>query len=70
MLAEFSGELREIVSIDTDLSDRTAGMLREMGEDPEEVYCILDRYDRMRIEIYTESRYSRKQSFSARNSET
>lgn len=54
MLAEFSGELREIVSIDTDLSDRTAGMLREMGEDPEEVYCILDRYDRMRIEIYTE----------------
>ena len=54
MLAEFSGELREIASIDTDTSDRIAAMLREMGEEPEEVYCIIDRYDRMRIEIYTE----------------
>ncbi len=55
MLAEFSGELREIASIDSALSERVAGMLREMGEDPEEVYCILDRYDRMRVEIYSES---------------
>ena len=53
MLAEFSGELREIASIDSALSDRVAGMLREMGEDPEEVYCILDRYDRMRVEVYS-----------------
>ncbi len=54
MLAEFSGELKEIASIDTELSERVSAMLREMGEEPEEVYCILDRYDRMRIEIYTE----------------
>ena len=53
MLAEFSGELREIASIDSALSDRVTGMLREMGEDPEEVYCILDRYDRMRVEVYS-----------------
>ncbi len=54
MLAEFSGELREIASIDTAASDRVTAMLREMGEEPEEVYCILDRYDRMRVEIYSE----------------
>ena len=54
MLAEFSGELREIASIDSAASDRVAAMLREMGEEPEEVYCILDRYDRMRVEIYSE----------------
>ena len=54
MLAEFSEELSEIRSIDTDASDRVTAMLREMGEDPEEVYCIHDRYDRLRIEIYTE----------------
>lgn len=54
MLAEFSDELREIASIDSAASDRVAAMLREMGEDPEEVYCILDRYDRMRVEVYTD----------------
>ncbi len=54
MLAEFSGELREIASIDSAASDKITAMLREMGEEPEEVYCILDRYDRMRVEIYSE----------------
>jgi len=55
MLSEMSEEISEISLINHSLSERAFGILAEIGEAPDEVYCLTDRYDRMRVEIYKKS---------------
>ncbi len=56
MLSEMSEEISETSFINPKLSERAFGILAELGEAPDEVYCITDRYDRMRVEVYKKSR--------------
>lgn len=56
MLSEMSEEISETSFINPKLSETAFGIFAELGENPDEVYCITDRYDRMRVEVYKKSR--------------
>ncbi len=56
MLSEMSEEISETAFINQNLSEKAFGILAELGEMPNEVYCITDRFDRMRVEVYKDSR--------------
>ena len=55
MLAEMSEEISEVTLLHPKLTQKARDILIEAGESPEEVYCILDQYDRIRVEIYQET---------------
>ncbi len=55
MLEEMSEEISEVTLLNPKLTQKARDILIEAGERPEEVYCILDQYDRMRVEIYQQN---------------
>lgn len=55
MLAEMSEEISEVTLLNPKLTQKARDILIEAGESPNEVYCILDQYDRMRVEIYQQN---------------
>lgn len=55
MLCNFSDELAEIASIETERAVVLKNFLKEIGENIADVYCINDEFGRMRIEIYGKS---------------
>ena len=52
MLNEFGEELSEISKLDSEGAKQVGCMLEKLDEEVREIYCIRDRYDRYRIEIY------------------
>ncbi len=55
MLCEISEEISESAFLNPKLSQIAYDIFSENGENPDEVYCIVDKYDRMRIEVYKNS---------------
>ena len=54
MLRDAGEEIAEGETLDPGRAERVRDLLAELGEDADEIYCIFDRYDRLRIEIYRE----------------
>lgn len=54
MLRDAGEEIAEGETLDPGRAERVRDLLTELGEDADEIYCIFDRYDRLRIEIYRE----------------
>ncbi|HIV19241.1 MAG TPA: SpoIIE family protein phosphatase [Candidatus Merdivicinus intestinigallinarum] len=54
MLRDAGEDLSEGEEENAGLARTVSDFLAEIGEDADEVYCVLDRYDRMRLEIYRE----------------
>lgn len=55
MLYEMSEEIAETTSLNPKLSQIAYDIFLEAGEDCEEVYYIIDKYDRVRLEVYKTS---------------
>lgn len=51
LLMELGEEFSDLRRMDKSAADRAKELLIELGEDPGEVWCPIDRYDRMRVEI-------------------
>ena len=54
MLRDAGDEISESELLDTGRAEKIQELLSELGEDADEIYCIVDRYDRIRVEIYRE----------------
>ncbi len=54
MLRDAGEEIAEAEVLDAGRAAKVQDLLSELGEDADEVYCVLDRYDRLRVEIYRE----------------
>ena len=66
MLKDAGNEIAEGELSDPAGAAKVCALLEELGEDPGEVYCVLDRFDRLRIEIYRKAPFSLDQSFLTR----
>lgn len=51
LLLELGEEFSHIRRVDDDSASQVREWLLELGEDPGEIWCVLDRYDRMRVEV-------------------
>ena len=54
MLCEVSKELAEITSFDPDAQEKAAALFAEFGEQPASFSCMIDKYDRMCVEVYSD----------------
>ncbi|MEG2597827.1 MAG: hypothetical protein RR977_05290, partial [Oscillospiraceae bacterium] len=57
MLSEMSIEIGEVTLLNPRLTQKVRDLLTELGESPDDIYCISDQYDRMRVEIYQKNSF-------------
>ncbi len=55
MLRDAGEDLSEGETENPALAERAADFFREIGEEAREVFCVVDRYDRMRLELYRDA---------------
>lgn len=51
LLLELGEEMAGIRRLDSEKAEEAMALLIEEGEKPEEVWCLIDQYDRMRVEV-------------------
>lgn len=54
MLCEMSEEIADTTQLDPLSAAQISDLLCELGEEAQQVYCLTDQYDRLRVEIYRE----------------
>lgn len=52
LLEDIGQDLEEGVLCNQAASDKVRELLIEIGEEADQVFCVVDRYDRMRVELY------------------